>query len=255
MQLVLEEEAEARGLVERAAARDAAFESAIAQQHLRSDALGSDRHHRRYHLFGHSPGVVWVGSPEGERLGVLSAPVQVRALAAALLRAAPRERDLAAMLEARWPEIVGPMSATGHPNVPAAFVLDTVAPEPAPAAPPRLTESTAAGVGASPMDVDSAGASQTAAPASAGVSDDELRTNAERDAIAKALGYLSSLCDTLAATDTGTAECTQLKEQLQSVQSFTQLIAVRFIPVTQQLRPEFCWRCQAFCCKCWLLSH
>jgi hypothetical protein len=235
MQLAQEEEAEAAQATERAAAREAAYAQQAAQHSVRVDALGSDRHHRCYYALQHANDLIWVDSGDGEKVGVLHRRDQLEALAARLLERGPREKELAAVLELRKAELLAGLAEDAHPHVARGFRLQDMAAKPAP--PPLPAAAAAIAAGALPAAA-AAAAAEPQLPAN--TAEEELEARAEAATIEKGLGYVATLCDTLIATETGVAECTELKGKLQGVQGFDQFIAVRLTAWRHSRRLQAC---------------
>ena len=265
MQLAAEETQDAQATAARLEGRDARFVQLTTRYTLRSDTLGADRHHRAYFALPHSPGVVWVADASGQKFGAVETPAALRALRAALLDSGPREKELAGAIDERSAELFGSLADGGSPLTAQGLSLAAMPAHPVPQPPPPLAEPPAAppaatkgaapsaaqqasngalAGGAAPMEVDAAAngaapADSTATPAGRRVppgdaapelqqvSDEQLVAQADRDALAAGCDFVQRLCKTLVATDTGTADCRRVQEQLAAVQDLPQLFQVR----------------------------
>lgn len=74
--------------------REAEFEQRLDGKAVRTEALGRDRHHRSYWSLQACRTALWVETPDGERLGVLTSPQELQRLGDSLLETGSREHAL-----------------------------------------------------------------------------------------------------------------------------------------------------------------
>jgi hypothetical protein len=231
VQVALEEQAEIRVARERALACTTDVDERSAALAIRTEALGSDRHHRRYHMLCHCNDLIWVESSDGGQVGVLHKPEQLRAVMERLLARGPREKELAHVLEHRKSALFAGLRENGHPQVQTGFRLQDMVLDlpPTKDAPDEVTAGAAfeaPEMGAGP---DTASAMGQARPMT--------EEQAEAAAVAAGVGYLCTLFDSLIFTNTSVTACEQLKEKLASVHSLANLFAVRplFVRLVQHV--------------------
>ena len=222
-----EEEAEAAQVAERAHAREAEFEDAVASHNIRIEALGSDRHHRTYFELRHCRDVIWVDSADGSKAGMLHTRAQFEALLPRLLSQGPREKELSAVLAPRREEFCARLHETAHPQVATGFRLQDMPPAPAPPPPEHLPPPPSAAAFTHTAASAGAAANGAASPDGADLPQEQLERQAESASIQRGLSYLERLCDALIATETGVQECSTLKAQMADVHGFDAFVAVR----------------------------
>ena len=83
-----------RDAEQRALQREADFERRLDGKAVRTEALGRDRHYRSYWCLQACRSALWVQSPDGERVGVLTTPAELQRLGDSLLETGARERAL-----------------------------------------------------------------------------------------------------------------------------------------------------------------
>ena len=253
VQMADEEAAEAAEAAERAAERELGALQHAVRHCVRTDALGSDRHHRRYHVFGHCNDLVWVESKDGDRVGVLHTPEQLAAVEAALLPRGPRERDLAAAFAASRADGLLALRPGGHAQVSAGFTLAqfaaSEAPPPAPPPPPPPPVDTRAAplvpgtkpCTAAPVVPGKNGKLPAVRPgireAASAYEEGCLPPDpvfcgpmtpeqAEAAGVARGVTYLRALFATFRSTDTGVAECDKLEATVLGVATLADLFSV-----------------------------
>lgn len=81
-------------MAQRLRQREAEFEQRLDGKAVRTEALGRDRHHRSYWSLQGCHAALWVETPDGERLGVLTSAQDLQRLGDSLLETGAREHAL-----------------------------------------------------------------------------------------------------------------------------------------------------------------
>eukprot|EP00892_Ulva_mutabilis_P000579 jgi/Ulvmu1/10521/UM064_0059.1 len=105
-----------RDAEERAQQREAEFERRLDGKAVRTEALGRDRHHCSYWSLQACRAALWVETPDGEQLGVLTTPAELHRLGNSLLETGTRERALSQALLTKLKSLEAGMSSDLPPE-------------------------------------------------------------------------------------------------------------------------------------------